>query len=102
MGKKSAHTYWQGYISPTNPFIPSGFIGTCQFPQITAGGLDDSWQHGRDLYEVYHDLLGFLPAYTADKVTFRVTQNVITSEVAGMVIDGMFGTEADFPLLVEV
>jgi hypothetical protein len=75
-------------------------LGTCQFPQITAGGLDDSWQHGKDLYGVYHDLLGFLP--DDSDVTFRVTQNVITSEVAGMVINGMFGTEAEFPLLIEV
>jgi hypothetical protein len=75
-------------------------LGTCQFPQITAGGLDDSWQHGKDLYGVYHDLLGFLP--DDSDVTFRVTQNVITSEVAGMVINGMFGTEGEFPLLIEV
>jgi 2-phosphoxylose phosphatase len=75
-------------------------LGTCQFPQITAGGLEDSWQHGKDLYGVYHDLLGFLP--DDSDVTFRVTQNVITSEVAGMVINGMFGTEAEFPLLIEV
>lgn len=101
-GKKSTPAYWQGYISPTNPFIPSGFLGTCQFPQITAEGLDDSWQHGRDLYGVYHDLLHFLPAHVDGKVTFRVTQNVITSEVAGMAINGMFGTEANYPLLVEV
>jgi hypothetical protein len=99
-GKKSAAAYWQGFISPQNPFIPSGFLGTCQFPQITAGGLDDSWQHGKDLYSVYHDLLGFLP--DDSDVTFRVTQNVITSEVAGMVINGMFGTDGEFPLLIEV
>ncbi|RDW82422.1 histidine acid phosphatase-2 [Coleophoma cylindrospora] len=100
-GRKSAHTYWQGYTSPENPFVPSGFLGSCQFPQITAGGLDDSWQHGKDLYGVYHDLLGFLPNNTQEKATFRVTQNVITSEVAGMVINGMFGTEANYPLLIQ-
>lgn len=87
-------------MSPQNPFIPTGFLGTCQFPQITAGGLDDSWQHGKDLYGVYHDLLGFLPDSADDQVTFRVTQNVITSEVAGMVINGMFNTQADLPLLI--
>lgn len=101
IGKKSAHSYWQGYISPTNPFVPSGFLGTCQFPQITAEGLGDSWQHGKDLYGVYHDLLGFLPEKLDEKITFRVTQNVITSEVAGMLIDGMFSTEAAVPLLIE-
>lgn len=63
--------------------------------------MDDSWQHGKDLYGVYHDLLGFLPDNAEDRATFRVTQNVITSEVAGMVINGMFATESDFPLLIE-
>ncbi|KAH8811581.1 histidine phosphatase superfamily [Xylogone sp. PMI_703] len=100
-GKKSAHAYWQGYLSPINPFKPSGFLGSCQFPQITAAGLDDSWQHGRDLYGVYHDLLKFLPDNLNDQVSFRVTQNVITSEVAGMVINGMFDSEGDFPLLIQ-
>jgi hypothetical protein len=101
-GKDSAHSFWQGYISPTNPFIPTGFLGTCQFPQITADGLDDSWQHGKDLYGVYHDLLNFLPNNIGNQVSFRVTQNVITSQVAGMVINGMFNTENNIPLLIEV
>jgi hypothetical protein len=101
-GNKSAPVHWQKYQSHTNPFIPSGFLGTCQFPQITAAGLDDSWQHGQDLYGVYHDLLGFLPDNAREKVSFRVTQNVITSEVAGMVINGMFSTQNDVPLWVEV
>ncbi|KAH8601910.1 histidine phosphatase superfamily [Bisporella sp. PMI_857] len=100
-GRKSAHTYWNGYISPVNPFVPTGFLGSCQFPQITAEGLDDSWQHGKDLYGVYHDLLGFLPENTADTVNFRVTQNVITSQVAGMLISGMLGTENDYPLHIQ-
>lgn len=89
-------------MSPVNPFIPTGFLGSCQFPQITTEGLDDSWQHGKDLYRVYHDLLGFLPDDINEKLSFRVTQNVITSEVAGILINGMFNTEADIPLLVEV
>ncbi|KAH7407198.1 histidine phosphatase superfamily [Cadophora sp. MPI-SDFR-AT-0126] len=99
-GKKAAHAYWHGFLSPQNPFIPTGFLGSCQFPQITKEGLDDSWQHGKDLYGVYHDLLGFLPDSADEKVSFRVTQNVITSEVAGMVLNGMFGIEEDYPLLV--
>lgn len=101
-GRKSAHAYWQGISSPQNPFVATGFLGSCQFPQITAEGLDDSWQHGADLYGVYHDFLGFLPDDLDEKITFRVTQNVITSEVAGMVINGMFKTESNVPLLIEV
>lgn len=85
-----------------NPFKPSGFIGSCQFPQITAGGLDDSWQHGKDLYGVYHDLVNFLPDDISGAVSFRVTQNTITSQVAGMVINGMFNTQDNIEVLVEV
>lgn len=101
-GKKSVNAYWQQYLSSTNPFVPSGFLGSCQFPQLTKEGLDDSWQHGKDLYGVYHDLLGFLPNNADEKLSFRVTQNVITSEVAGMVINGMFNTEEDYPLAIQV
>lgn len=96
----------------TNPFelTATGFKGTCQFPQITAAGLDDSWQHGADLYGVYGELLGFLPARDdddddaeswRDKVQYRVTNNVITSEVAGMVINGMWATTDAVPLLIQ-
>lgn len=101
----AASSYWQGYVSPVNPFRPPGFQGTCQFPQITSGGLDDSWQHGADLYATYHDLLGFLPSRREDwqkKAKYRVTHNVITSQVAGMVINGMWGSTGSVPLLVEV
>lgn len=100
-GRDSAHGYWKGYLSPINPYKQSGFQGTCQFPQITAGGLDDSWQHGKDLYGVYHDLLKFLPSNAAERVSFRVTNNQITSQVAGMLVNGMLGTSDDFPLSIQ-
>jgi 2-phosphoxylose phosphatase len=93
------------FNSSINPFVPSGWIGSCQFPQITSGGLDDSWVHGADLYGVYHDLLAFLPDRTSDwqnKVKFRVTNNQITSQVAGMLIAGMRGSASqNIPLLVQ-
>ena len=101
----SVHTYWDVYASHTNPFFAGGFNGSCSFPQITKEGLDDSWQHGHDLAGVYGSLLGFLPAtYSNTTTAFRVTNNVITSQVAGMLIDGMFGpqTSADnIPLLIQ-
>ncbi|KAG6018468.1 hypothetical protein E4U43_004594 [Claviceps pusilla] len=103
-GNESASVFRQGYTSPINPFIPGGWIGSCAFPQITAGGLQDSWQHGADLYAVYHGLLGFLPAKHEDYrsvVRYRVTNNIITSQVAGMVIDGMWSTGDPFPLLIQ-
>lgn len=54
---------------------------------------------------MYHDLLGFLPGVRESvgaEVTYRVTGNVITSQVAGMVVSGMYGTEEDVPLLKQV
>ncbi|KAI1371724.1 phosphoglycerate mutase-like protein [Hypoxylon crocopeplum] len=103
-GKQPAQGFWRGYTSPVNPYTPSGWIGSCQFPQITSAGLDDSWVHGQDLYEVYHDLLEFLPSRDEDwraKVAYRVTQNMITSQVAGMVINGMWRTTESVPLMIE-
>ncbi|TDZ32762.1 Counting factor 60 [Colletotrichum spinosum] len=105
---KPANTYWKVYISPVNPFVPAGWIGTCQFPQITAQGLDDSWVHGADIYGVYHDLLNFLPAKSAvntpewlKRVKYRVTNNQITSQVAGMVVNGMWDTKESTPLSIQ-
>lgn len=102
---QSAKTYWQVSTSPSNPLAAKGFAGTCKFPQITKGGLDDSWQHGHDIYQVYHTLLNFLPEkYDPQVMSFRVTNNVITSQVASMVVSGMFGaqvTQQDFPLLIQ-
>ena len=92
----SANTYWSVYTSPSNPLAPPGFNGTCQFPQITRDGLDDSHQHGADLFAVYHGLLNFIPStYDPKDVTFRVTNNVITSQVASMVTSGMYPTLSD-------
>jgi 2-phosphoxylose phosphatase len=87
----AAQVAWSVFKSDANPFAPAGFNGTCQFPQITGQGLYDSRQHGVDLFEVYHDQLKFLPtAYDPKKISFRVSNNVITSQVAGQVILGMF------------
>ena len=104
-GHDAAKGYRKGFTGDINPFVPEGWIGSCQFPQITPGGLEDSWQHGRDLYGVYGELLGFLPEKDSrgfrEKIQYRVTNNVITSQVAGMVINGMWGTTEDFPLYVQ-
>ncbi|GAB7365215.1 hypothetical protein MBLNU230_g6301t1 [Neophaeotheca triangularis] len=97
-GNASASTYWNVYTSPSNPLRPDGFPGTCQFPQITRGGLDDSHQHGADLKAVYNDLLHFLPAtYSPDTTSYRVTNNVITSQVASMLIAAMHPTLNNTP-----
>ncbi|KAI0859976.1 histidine acid phosphatase [Xylaria cubensis] len=103
--KRPSPGFWRGFTSPINPYVPTGWIGTCQFPQITAAGLDDSYEHGEDIYGVYHELLGFLPSRIGEewrkKVIYRVTQNVITSQVAGMLIGGTWGTGESTPLLIQ-
>jgi acid phosphatase len=43
-----------------------------------------------DLKGVYLDLLSLVPDYISPKVVFRVTNNVITSQVASMIISGMY------------
>ena len=100
-GNTSASTFWSVYTSSINPFAPPGFNGSCQFPQITREGLDDSWQHGKDLAEVYRDVLGFLPNDIGNKLTFRVSNNVITSQVSGMLIKGMYNSAEDVALQVQ-
>lgn len=50
---------------------------------------------------MYHDLLDFLPSDMNDKVTYRVTNNQITSQVAGMLIDGMYAPEDNTPLRIQ-
>lgn len=85
-----------------NPFeytVGPGFPGsTCQFPSITSEGLEDSKVHGRDVYEVYGDLLQFLPlSHETDKYSFRVTNNVITSQTLGGFAAGIFPGVKEYP-----
>jgi acid phosphatase len=103
-GNNSAATYWSVYTTDSNPYPPVGFNGTCQFPQITRGGLDDSHQHGVDLKAVYGDMLGFIPReYDSSAVSYRVTNNVITSQVASMLVVGMYPSRknCDTSLLIQ-
>ncbi|KPI37932.1 uncharacterized protein AB675_3082 [Cyphellophora attinorum] len=99
----AAQVAWGVYTTELNPFAPAEFNGTCQFPQLTAGGLNDSRVHGTDLSAVYHDKLNFLPeVYDSAKVQFRVTNNVITSQVAGQVVLGMFPDTANTTVQVKI
>ncbi|KAK5938189.1 hypothetical protein PMZ80_009778 [Knufia obscura] len=100
----AAQIAWSITQSPTNPFKPTGFQNsTCQFPQITSEGLLDSRQHGADLFGIYHDLLSFLPStFDPEKVKFRVTNNVITSQVASQIATGLYPSLAGTRLPVTV
>lgn len=65
--------------------------GSCQYPQLTIGGLLDGFQHGTDLLGVYGAKLGLFPA-TPDtgKVWFRSTESPLTQQSAGGVLRGVF------------
>ncbi|KAI9657554.1 MAG: hypothetical protein M1831_004170 [Alyxoria varia] len=63
--------------------------GTCNFPQISRGGLDNSLKHGMDLYTVYHDIVSLIPDYILpETVGFRVTNNPLTWPVARKIMEG--------------
>ncbi|KAF1982796.1 phosphoglycerate mutase-like protein [Aulographum hederae CBS 113979] len=103
----AAATYWNISIPPSQPFaalLPSP-NSTCAFPQITHGGFLDSYQHGVDLATVYRSLLG--RGYSPEKIKFRATNNIITSQVAGALIRGMFrgrlpaGDRPNIPLQIQ-
>ena len=92
----STHTYHHVYTSDANPLTPLGFNGTCQFPQITTDGLIDSLNHGTDTKDVYREMIGFLPIhYHIHTITYRVTNNVITSQVASRLVLGMWEGRTD-------
>ncbi|KAK9377825.1 histidine phosphatase superfamily [Lipomyces chichibuensis] len=92
-GVNVTNIWWKNYQDPSNPmtYYKNGFNGTCQFPQISYAGLDDSAQHGRDLWSVYGEKLKFLPK-TFDPATMRIraTSNEITSQVAGALVRAMY------------
>lgn len=70
------------------------------YPQITTGGKIDSFNHGDDLFHVYHDVLNFLPnEYDAAKIKYRVTNNNITTQVFNSLIKGMYPSYNITPIL---
>jgi acid phosphatase len=81
--------YAQTYQDPTNPFTP-GVNGTCQYPQITIGGVQDGYQHGEDLYRVYGKKLGLIPKKPNDRVWFRSSESALTQGSAGAVLRGVW------------
>ncbi|KAH8649852.1 histidine phosphatase superfamily [Xylariales sp. PMI_506] len=82
--------YGKTYTSPTNPFVASFIPGSCQFPQLTIGGLLDGFQHGKDIWSVYGDKLGFLPSEPDDSIWLRSTESPLTQQSAGGVLRGIW------------
>ncbi|KAK0186483.1 phosphoglycerate mutase-like protein [Armillaria mellea] len=96
---------WQASSNTINPWTDSvgpGFVGsTCQFPQITTEGLLDSFTHGADLRRVYASRLGLTSDFHTSPAQIRVTNNVITSQVAGGLVKGLFPGTTDTQVLIE-
>lgn len=101
----AVHVYWDVQKVVKGPLLSlyEGYLNTsCQLPQITDSGLSNSKRHGQDLFLVYSQLLGFLPQqYDPDLVSFRVSTNPITSQVAGALIKGMFPQLDHVPVKVQ-
>ncbi|KAJ5950981.1 Histidine phosphatase superfamily clade-2 [Penicillium vulpinum] len=88
-GVQPIEMYQQTYEDPTNPFSP-GVSGTCQYPQMTIGGIQDGYQHGKDLWSVYGKKLGLIPKKPSKRVWFRSSDSALTQASAGVVLRGMW------------
>lgn len=82
--------YAQTYTDPSNPFDSTYVQGSCQYPQLTIGGLLDGYQHGEDLWGVYGEKLGFLPKTPDSSTYFRSSESSLTENTAGGVLRGMW------------
>ncbi|KAI4517788.1 phosphoglycerate mutase-like protein [Schizophyllum commune Loenen D] len=104
-GANPAVIQWNAFTNDKNPWTSSvgpGFVGTnCQLPQITTEGLQDSYQHGADLRSVYASILGWNDTLNTETVKIRVTNNVITSQVAGGLLRGLFPGVSDAQVHVQ-
>ena len=93
------------YTNPNNPWTDSvgpGFVGSnCAFPQITTGGINDSYNHGSDLRSVYASRLGLSTTLSPSTFQIRVTNNVITSQVAGGLLRALFPDTNDVAALIQ-
>ncbi|KAF7910046.1 uncharacterized protein EAF01_003764 [Botrytis porri] len=81
------------YTDPHNPFLSNYISGTCQYPQLTIGGLSDGYQHGRDLSGVYGatgKLSLFPTTPSLEKTYFRSSESPLTQQSAGGVLRGIW------------
>ncbi|KAM3070549.1 hypothetical protein ACMFMF_008002 [Clarireedia jacksonii] len=86
-GQQPIPVYGQTYTSPQNPFLSTYIPGTCQYPQLTIGGLLDGYAHGHDLRSVYGTNLSLLPSTPSPQSTyFRSSESPLTQQSAGGVL----------------
>ena len=92
-GEAPLPVYAQTYTDLTNPFVLGYVNGTCQYPQLTIGGLLDGYEHGEDIWAVYGAKLGLIPFIPdSKKVWFRSTESPLTQQSAGGVLRGVWPT----------
>ncbi|KAG6853272.1 hypothetical protein C0991_005543 [Blastosporella zonata] len=96
---------WQAFTNQANPWtntVGPGFVGsTCQLPQITEEGLEDSITHGEDLRAVYATRLGLGLFINPSTAQIRVTNNQITSQVASGLLKGLFPASTGIQALIQ-
>ncbi|KAJ5933633.1 hypothetical protein N7454_005962 [Penicillium verhagenii] len=88
-GVQPVPMYAQTYTDPSNPFVYE-VNGTCQYPQITVGGVQDGYQHGKDIWAVYGEKLGLIPKTPNSRVWFRSSESALTQGSAGAVLRGVW------------
>lgn len=87
----NVNVYNNVYSPASNPFLQSYANGTCQYPQLTRGGLDDAVQHGQDLWDLYGRSLGVLPQHPNDgSVWLRTSNSALTQSTAGGAVTGVW------------
>jgi len=74
---------------PNHPFASTFWTGSCDAGQLTPGGLLDASRHGKDLWELYHDKLGFLCAVNPAEIWVRTSTEDRTMQVAGAMLAAM-------------
>ncbi|KAN0109872.1 phosphoglycerate mutase-like protein [Russula decolorans] len=82
---------------PDHPFAQQIWSGSCEEGQLTAGGFHDSKVHGKDLWDLYHDGLGFLRSVDPSEISVRTTYVDRTEHVASGVLAGMDHSTARRP-----
>ncbi|OJJ44438.1 hypothetical protein ASPZODRAFT_71773 [Penicilliopsis zonata CBS 506.65] len=83
--------YADTYSDSANPFLHDYVNGSCQYPQLTVGGLLDAYHHGRDLWAVYGARLELLPASPdGSSIWLRSSSSPLTQASAGGVLRGIW------------
>ncbi|KAI0040100.1 phosphoglycerate mutase-like protein [Auriscalpium vulgare] len=88
-GGGGAHVYHSTFAPASHPFLDQMWNGTCDEGQLTAGGLRDAVQHGKDFWAVYHHKLGFLRSVDQSEIWVRTSTEDRTMQVASGMLFGM-------------